>query len=44
MLTYAGSQSNSGGTLWYANVRPTQQLAKDAFSALNNQVAFRYNP
>ena len=41
MLTYAASQSNTGGTTWYANVKATQQLAKDAFDAINNQVAFQ---
>ena len=41
MLTYAASQSNTGGTTWYSNVKATQQLAKDAFDAINNQVAFQ---
>jgi len=40
MLTYAASQSNAGGSAWYGNVKATQQLAKDAFDAINNQVAF----
>ncbi len=40
MLTYAASQSNAGGSVWYANVKSTQELAKDAFDAINNQVAF----
>jgi hypothetical protein len=40
MLSYAASRSNSGGSLWYGNVKSTQQLAKDAFDAINNQVAF----
>jgi hypothetical protein len=40
MLSYAASQSNSGGTTWYAQVKATQVLAKDAFDAINNQVAF----
>ena len=40
MLTYAASKSNAGGTTWYANVKSTQQLAKDAFDAINNEVAF----
>ena len=40
MLSYAASQSNAGGSPWYANVKSTQQLAKDAFDAINNQVAF----
>jgi len=40
LLTYAASKSNSGGSIWYANVKATQQLAKDTFDAINNQVAF----
>jgi len=40
MLAYAAGQSNTGGTIWYANVKATQGLAKDAFDAVNNQVAF----
>jgi hypothetical protein len=40
MLSYAASQSNVGGVTWYANYKPTQGLAKDAFDAINNQVAF----
>ena len=40
MLAYAASQSNTGGVLWYGNVKATQELAKDAFDAVNNQVAF----
>ena len=39
-LSYAASQSSAGGSLWYANVKATQELAKDAFDAINNQVAF----
>lgn len=40
MLSYAASQSNVGGTMWYANVKYTQELAKDAFDAINNQKVF----
>jgi hypothetical protein len=40
MLTYAASQSNVGGSTWYAQIKATQVLAKDAFDAINNQVAF----
>ena len=40
MLAYAASQSNTGGVLWYGNVKATQEMAKDAFDAVNNQVAF----
>ncbi|HKS50722.1 MAG TPA: hypothetical protein VJS67_02500 [Pseudonocardiaceae bacterium] len=39
MLGYAASQSNVGGSTWYANKKATQELAKDAFDAINNQVA-----
>ncbi len=40
MLAYAASQSNVGGSAWYGQVKATQGLAKDAFDAINNQVAF----
>jgi len=40
MLAYAASQSNSGGTNWYGNVKATQELAKDAFDAIDNQCVF----
>lgn len=40
MLAYAASQSNVGGTTWYGNVKLTQEYAKDAFDALNNQKVF----
>ncbi|MBK6440844.1 MAG: hypothetical protein IPH27_05605 [Actinomycetales bacterium] len=35
MLSYASSQSNVGGSIWYAQVKTTQGLAKDAFAAIN---------
>lgn len=40
MLSYAASQSNAGGSVWYGQVKATQALAKDAFDAINNQVVF----
>ncbi|PYV17540.1 MAG: hypothetical protein DMG21_08170 [Acidobacteria bacterium] len=40
LLTYAASQSNSGGSTWHANVKSTQFLAKDTFDAINNQLAY----
>jgi len=40
ILTYAASQSNAGGSTWYANLKSTQFLAKDTFDAINNQLAF----
>jgi hypothetical protein len=40
MLTFAASQSNGGGSLWYGNIKSTQELAKDSFDAINNEVAF----
>jgi hypothetical protein len=39
MLAYAASQSNSGGTTWYGQVKATQVLAKDAFAKINDQSA-----
>jgi hypothetical protein len=40
MLAVAASNSNNGGSTWYGNVKSTQELAKDAFDAINNGVAF----
>ena len=40
ILTYAGSQSNAGGSVWYGQVKATQVLAKNVFDAINNRVAF----
>jgi hypothetical protein len=40
MLSYAASQANSGGSTWYGQVKATQEKAKNAFDAINNQVAF----
>jgi len=40
MLAYAASQSNVGGSMWYANVTATQELARDAFDAINNAMTF----
>ena len=40
ILAYAASQSNPGGSTWYANVKANQVKAKNVFDAINNQVAF----
>jgi hypothetical protein len=40
LLTYASGQSDSGGVTWYGQVKATQELAKDTFDAINNNVAF----
>ena len=40
LLQFAASQSNPGGTFWYGQVKATQELAKDTFDAINNNVAF----
>jgi hypothetical protein len=40
MLSYASGQSNIGGSTWYGQVKLTQEFAKDAFDAINNQLAF----
>jgi len=40
MLAYAASQSNAGGSSWYGQVKATQELAKDAFDAINNEKVF----
>jgi hypothetical protein len=40
MNAYASTQSNVGGTTWYGNVKSVQEMAKNAFDAINNGVAF----
>jgi hypothetical protein len=40
ILAYAAGKSNAGGTTWYGQVKATQELAKDTFDAINNEVAF----
>jgi len=40
LLAYAAGQSNVGGSMWYGNVKSMQELAKDTFDAINNNVAF----
>src|ERR671935_1808408 len=40
ILRYAASQSNVGGSSWYAQVKANQVLAKNVFDAINNQAAF----
>jgi hypothetical protein len=40
LLAYASSQSNSGGSAWYGQVKATQELAKDTFDAINNGKTF----
>jgi hypothetical protein len=39
MLTYQNNVSNVGGTIWYRQVKATQEKAKNAFDAVNNQLA-----
>ena len=40
LLSIASSNSNAGGSIWYGQVKATQQEAKDTFDAINNEVAF----
>jgi hypothetical protein len=40
LLTSAAGQSNAGGTTWYGQNKATQELAKDTFDAINNQLVF----
>lgn len=44
LLTYAGSQSNVGGTIWYGSApgpgNTLAGLAKDTFDAINNSAVF----
>jgi hypothetical protein len=42
LLNAVAAHSNAGGTVWYGQVKSTQELAKDALDAINNQVVFRY--
>jgi len=39
ILSYAAAQSNTGGSAWYGQIKATQELAKNTFDAINNQVA-----
>ena len=39
-LAFAASQSNVGGSLWYGNVKSTQEPAKNTFEAIDNMTAF----
>ena len=41
LLTWAAQKSNAGGSVWYANNKATQELAKDVFDAINNEVAYQ---
>lgn len=38
MLTYAASKSNSNGSVWYGQVKATQNLAQTAFNGINNAI------
>jgi len=40
LLTYAAGQSNSGGSVWYGQIKTTQGLAKNTFDAINNHAAY----
>ena len=40
ILACAAKNSNAGGSVWYGQVKATQELAKDTFDAINNEVAF----
>jgi hypothetical protein len=40
MLVAAAGASNPRGSLWYDNDKSTQELAKDAFDAVNNERVF----
>jgi hypothetical protein len=39
LLSYAASQSNAGGSVWYAQNKTVQGLAKNTFDSINNQAA-----
>jgi hypothetical protein len=38
----ASAAGESIGASWYGNVKPAQELAKDAFDAINNVKAFAW--
>jgi hypothetical protein len=40
LLAYAASQSNAGGSTWYGQDKAVQELARDTFESINNQIAF----
>ena len=40
MLVYAAGQSDVGGSMWYGTIKADQEDAKNAFDAINNEVAF----
>ena len=40
LVAFASSRANGGGSWWYGNLKATQELAKDAFEAVNGQVTF----
>jgi len=40
LLVDASNASNSGGSLWFGNVKATQELAKDTFEAVNIEKVF----
>ena len=39
LLSYAAAQSNADGSIWYAQNKAIQGLAKNTFDAINNQAA-----
>jgi hypothetical protein len=39
LLTFQNSVANSGGSVWYGNVKTVQELAKNTFDAINNEIA-----
>jgi hypothetical protein len=40
ILTFAASQSNPGGSIWYGQNKTVQEGAKNTFDEINNQAAF----
>jgi len=40
LLGWSNTYSNVGGSIWYAQAKTTQELAKNTFDAINNKVAF----
>jgi hypothetical protein len=40
LLGWSNTYSNAGGSTWYAQVKATQEIAKNTFDAINNKVAY----
>jgi hypothetical protein len=39
LLAFQNSVATSGGSVWYGNAKAVQELAKNTFDAINNEIA-----